>query len=100
MVKRFILKRINRTPFKINEVGNNIVIDEIKDKPKNGNNKTEKKDDDMVTMEQINKAQEIASMINDENVVIKRVKKDKGLMEKTNSEKVVIVEDNRQILNG
>lgn len=100
MVKRFILKRINRTPFKINEVGNNIVIDEIKDKPKNGNNKTEKKDDDMVTMEQINKAQEIASMINDENVVVKRVKKDKGLMEKTNSEKVVIVEDNRQILNG
>lgn len=100
MVKRFILKRINRTPFKINEVEKNVIIDEIKDNSKNGNNKTEKKDDDMVTMEQINKAQEIASMINDENVVVKRVKKDKGLMEKTNSEKVVIVEDNRQILNG
>ena len=49
--------------------------------------------------EKIIKAEEILTqtMSNEKN--IKRVKKEKGLIERTESSKIVITEDNRQVLN-
>lgn len=50
----------------------------------------------------INKANQLVNnLISNDNVQIKKVRKDKGLIEKTNIEnKVIIVEDNRQIICG
>lgn len=50
----------------------------------------------------INKANQLVNnLISNDNVKIKKVRKDKGLIEKTNIEnKVIIVEDNRQIICG
>jgi hypothetical protein len=50
----------------------------------------------------INKANQLVnSLIANDNVQVKKVRKDKGLIEKANIEnKVIIVEDNRQIICG
>lgn len=48
--------------------------------------------------ERINKAEEIMNNMKAENHV-KVVKKDKGLIERTESSKIVLTEDNRQVLN-
>ena len=60
---------------------------------KNNKKKTEVKMDD-----KINKAEEIMNNMKAENHV-KVVKKDKGLIERTESSKIVLTEDNRQVLN-
>jgi len=38
------------------------------------------------------------SIINDEPKAIKRIKKDKGLIERTESSKTILTEDNKQLL--
>lgn len=48
--------------------------------------------------EKINKAEEIMNNMKAANH-IKVVKKDKGLIERTESSKIVLTEDNRQVLN-
>jgi len=49
-------------------------------------------------LEEIAKAEELVNSINKpENVKI--IKKEKGLIERTESQKVILAEDNRQILN-
>ena len=59
------------------------------------NNQEEKKE----TMdEKVNKAEEIMKNMKAANHV-KVVKKDKGLIERTESSKIVLTEDNRQVLN-
>jgi hypothetical protein len=45
----------------------------------------------------VNLAEEIANRMEDENVKI--VKKDRGLIERTESSKIILTEDNRQVLN-
>lgn len=60
-----------------------------KNKPK----KTSQKMD-----EKVNKAEEIMNNMKAANHV-KVVKKDKGLIERTESSKIVLTEDNRQVLN-
>lgn len=60
-------------------------------------NKKEKKEKDM-TLEQIEKAETLAKSVNAPKEV-KVVKKDKGLIERTESAKIVLTEDNRQVLN-
>ena len=48
--------------------------------------------------EKVNKAEEIMNnMLTANNVKV--VKKDKGLIERTESSKIVLTEDNRQVLN-
>lgn len=60
-------------------------------------NKKVKKGKDMVNEEQINKAEEIMdNLANNGNVKI--LKKDRGLIERTESSKIVLTEDNRQVL--
>lgn len=60
------------------------------------NNKKEKTEKAMD--EKINRAEEIMNNMKAANHV-KVVKKDKGLIERTESSKIVLTEDNRQVLN-
>ena len=87
MIKRFIKRRREVTSYK-----NYVKDDVIK------NNDKEKNNEDMIIPEQISQAQELVDNMTQETK-IKKVKKDKGLMEKVATEKVVIMEDNRQVLN-
>ena len=64
--------------------------------PKTANNNQEKIDEAMD--EKINRAEEIMNNMKAANHV-KVVKKDKGLIERTESSKIVLTEDNRQVLN-
>jgi hypothetical protein len=66
-------------------------IDDVKSK--NNQKKNEETMD-----ERVNKAEEIMNNMKAANHV-KVVKKDKGLIERTESSKIVLTEDNRQVLN-
>lgn len=59
-------------------------------------NKEEKQDEDMKT-EQFDRAEALAQDIN-VPADIKVLKKDKGLIERTESSKIILTEDNRQVL--
>lgn len=59
-------------------------------------NKEKKDKDEMITKEDIERMEGIADELKPE---VKRVKKDKGLIERTESSKIVLTEDNRQVLN-
>ena len=83
-MQRFIIKRINKTP-------NTKVKEVVK------NNNVEEKVENMNMSENIAQAQEMAETLN--TTVVRRVKKEKGLMEKATTDKVVLMEDNRQVLN-
>lgn len=61
--------------------------------PKNNSKKLNEEMD-----EKINRAEEIMNNMKAANHV-KVVKKDKGLIERTESSKIVLTEDNRQVLN-
>lgn len=52
-------------------------------------------------IEKLEKAEEILNQIgvNPDDLLIKRIKKDKGLIERAESSKIILSEDNRQILN-
>ena len=67
-----------------------------KEEKKTSNNKKKKKEKDMVN-EKVNIAEKIADRLDDNKV--KYVKKDKGLIERTESSKIILTEDNRQVLN-
>jgi hypothetical protein len=60
------------------------------------NNKQEKPEE--IMDERVNKAEEIMNNMKSANHV-KVLKKDKGLIERTESSKIVLTEDNRQVLN-
>ena len=51
----------------------------------------------MVNEEKLNTAEEIVNNLNSDNT--KRIKKEKGLIERTESSKIILTEDNRQLLN-
>ena len=66
---------------------------EVVEKPKN---KSKKVKEDM--NEKVNKAEEIMNnMVAANNVKV--LKKDRGLIERTESSKIILTEDNRQVLN-
>ena len=71
-------------------------IQEVVDEPKKNNTTTRKKKEDMD--EKVNKAEEIMNNMKEANNV-KILKQDKGLIERTESSKIVLTEDNRQVLN-
>lgn len=78
--KQVIKYKRNGVPVKLQETANN-------------KEKTEQNMD-----ERVNKAEEIMNNMKAANHV-KVVKKDKGLIERTESSKIVLTEDNRQVLN-
>lgn len=59
-------------------------------------NKKNKKEKNIMTEEQMNKAMAMADELNPQPKVLK---KDRGLIERVESSKVVLTEDNRQLLN-
>ena len=59
-------------------------------------NKKSKKKKDMITKEQISAIETAVEGMHPE---VKVVKKDRGLIERTESSKIIITEDNRQVLN-
>lgn len=86
---RFILKHIdNRKPQKKN-VATTVVTENKVEEPT-----VKKKNEVMTTSEKIEMAQSVLG--NTPN--IKRVKKDKGLIERVESTKTVLTEDNRELL--
>lgn len=60
------------------------------------NKKKDKKNRKMNTNEQFEKAEAIMDMMAPE---VKVVKQDRGLIERTESSKIILTEDNRQVLN-
>ncbi len=66
---------------------NNVIIN------KKENNKV------MNTSEKVAMAQEILSKEDNKKNNIKRLKKDKGLIERTESSKTILTEDNKELLN-
>ena len=84
-VRQIVKFRRNGSP---KEVGPETFVTE-----KNNQDKSEEKMD-----ERVSKAEEIMNNMKAANHV-KVVKKDKGLIERTESSKIVLTEDNRQVLN-
>ena len=60
------------------------------------NKKAPKKKSDMNEMEKIAKAEDVMAAMTPE---VKVVKKERGLIERTESSKIILTEDNRQVLN-
>lgn len=61
-------------------------------------NKKKVNDKVMTTSEKIEMAQNVLSGV-DQQVSIKRVRRDKGLIERTESSKTILTEDNKELLN-
>jgi hypothetical protein len=69
-------------------------IDTVEVETPKKNKKTKK--ENMDTLEQIEAAEELAKELQPE---VKVVKKERGLIERTESSKIILTEDNRQVLN-
>jgi len=97
------VKQINKRIKKVNVPKKNIVKiieqpvivkEEVVETKKNKNSKK----NNTMKLEEIAKAEELVNDMNKpQNVKI--IKKERGLIERTESQKVILAEDNRQILN-
>lgn len=92
---RKYFKRNNRVSHII-ESPKPVVVEQTKEKGEKKNNKQKKED---MTLEQIEQVEALAQNLNDVPQKVKVVKKDRGLIERTESSKIVLTEDNRQVLN-
>ena len=87
-MKRFIVKKnLSKKPIQKHNV--NVVLTE---------NKEEKNVKDMDTQEKIMLANAVLGQSDDNLTKVKKVRKDKGLIEKTESSKIILTEDNRELL--
>ena len=84
----------------IKEAENNEIMAEETEKPKkktSKNNGKKRNKKDMISEEQITSAEaQVENLVGNS---VKRVKKDRGLIERTESSKIILTEDNRQVLN-
>ena len=80
----------------VNSVIKNSADTEVVESTKPNNKKKVKKGNDMTINEKIDAAEAVMDMIAPE---VKVVKKDRGLIERTESSKIILTEDNRQVLN-
>ena len=62
-------------------------------------NNVEKNIKDMDTQEKIMIAKAVLNNQTDNITTVKKVRKEKGLIEKTESSKIILTEDNRELLN-
>ena len=113
MVKRHIIKKVvykkshRLSPLpntSLNNATNN--GNKVKGNEKVGNNKnktinkeTKTVQEAMITTEKIDKMQEILQQAEAEPKTVKRIKKEKGLIERAENEKIVLTEDNKMLLN-
>ena len=98
---RFIIKHINRKDEPVyvpQEKTDNINVDHIAEQMESENpkNKTQKKKD--MKQSSITNIENLVSQMSPDQTT-KRIKKDNGLIERMESEKIMITEDNRQLLN-
>ena len=90
------IKQVTKYKRKSAPVKLNAPEQEIKEASAPKKNNSKKLNEEMD--ERVNKAEEIMNNMKAANHV-KVVKKDKGLIERTESSKIVLTEDNRQVLN-
>ncbi len=91
---RFIIKHLNNKKPQVKR-SNNVVASECD----NINNIVLKNEEVMTTSEKVEMVKELLK--DDEKVkkpAMKRLKKDKGLIERTESSKIVLTEDNKELL--
>lgn len=92
-MRRFVYKKINdKIPSRKRF---NVITKENDVKPIIEENKEEIKEEVMDTKEKIQMA---AAVLNNEQPKVKKVKKDKGLIERTESSITILTEDNRELL--
>ena len=96
MAVKQIYKRIKKVnpPQKVKIVPVEIKEEKSEDDAIIENKKTKK--NKTMKLEEIAKAEELVNDINKSNVKI--IKKDRGLIERTEAKKVILTEDNRQVL--
>jgi len=98
------VKQINKRIKKVNPPQRiNIVVEKVVEKPEEKVEqpvikKNKNKKDNAMKLEEIAKAEELVDNMNKPERV-KVIKKERGLIERTESEKIILAEDNRQILN-
>lgn len=63
------------------------------------NNKINENKDMMTTEEKVRMAQEILGNESEAKMSVKRLKKDNGLIEKVNTKKIILTEENKELLN-
>lgn len=81
---------------KVEETTKEVVENNVSE---NTSNKTKKKKRNMDTKQKVEMAQEILNKEDSiNNFNFKRIKKDKGLIERTESSKTIITEDNKELL--
>ena len=90
---KFIIKHIDRRrpQVKIYDLKQIVSEDVVSD------NKNISKAKNMTTSEKVAKVQEV---LDSAPTTAKRLKKDKGLIEKTESSKIILTEDNKELLYG
>jgi hypothetical protein len=93
-----VIKQVIKYPRKNYPTPKPVVEEKVEEqeKPVVKNNKRTKKETDM--NDKVTVAEELAQNLA-QNDRVKVVKKDKGLIERTESSKIVLTEDNRQVLN-
>lgn len=92
-ISKFIKTRNKVRPAKVEPVVNTVVEKKTATRKNN-----KKKNDEDMTLEGIERAEALAQNL-DAPKEVKVVKKDRGLIERTESSKIVLTEDNRQVLN-
>lgn len=90
IIKKFPARKVEKGTMKQNEVSAEVTL-----KPKNKEQKKKSKEMNTLTKEQIAQAENLMGQMN----AVKVVKKDRSLIERTESSKIVVTEDNRQVLN-
>ena len=96
-----LIKRGTKVTHKKAVIENNDVVTPVVEKEENATeektskNNARKNKKNMMTEEQIASAENMANVLNDTKVI----KRDKGLIERTESSKIILTEDNRQLLN-
>ena len=86
---RFIIKHIDSRKPQV-KVYNDALVKE---------NKKKVNEEVMTTSEKIAMAQSVLNNTSQSAPSVKRVKKDKGLIERTESSKTILTEDNKELLN-
>lgn len=96
-MKRFINKNViknsSKRPFVLSK--NGIITEQAVSNKKEEKQITEIMD----TKEKVELAQAILSQENQEAKNVKKIKKDKGLIERVDSSKTILTEDNKELLN-
>lgn len=98
MALRFFVKKFpkrNNIVSPVIESETKVEVEAEETKTSNKKNKKEKNTEDMNTNDKVKQAEETLNAMEPE---VKVVKRDKGLIERTESSKIILTEDNRQLL--